>query len=170
MFWWYCCCCCCCCCCYNNNNYYYYYHCCCSIIISRRTQHIYIWLYCVRHVMKDHSNNKRRNPLPHLMDYFLVAATDLLYAPSRNKIVHITAFVTPAVVYRIRRHMAPCEEDLPRSPVLHLLLSIIVVTHHKQSDLRWCFWMLNRFTNSSDWCESITVLYCLFCSIYTHHW
>ena len=54
----------------------------------------YLWLYGVRHMVNDHSNSDRGNPLPpHGLLWILLSA-------------HTTAFVTPVVDYWLEREIA----------------------------------------------------------------
>ena len=76
----------------------------------------YLWLYGVRHMIKDHSNSERGNCCRHMGYSFQLAARVLLYASSHiylsinqsihpsiylsisHRITHTTAFVTPVVL------------------------------------------------------------------------
>ena len=56
----------------------------------------YLRLYGIRHMVKDHSDRERGNPLPpHGLDSFWLTARVLLYALSHRQ--DTTAFVTPVV-------------------------------------------------------------------------
>ena len=56
----------------------------------------YLRLYGVGHMVKDHSDSERGNPLPPYRLLFPINSKGSLYAPS-HRIAHTTASVTPVV-------------------------------------------------------------------------
>ena len=66
----------------------------------------YLRLYGVRHMVKDHSDSEKGNPLPpHQLLFFLLAARVILYAPPTDRITHTTPFVTPVVEHWLEREI-----------------------------------------------------------------
>ena len=66
-----------------------------NVLFNDTLNTFYLWLYGVRHMVKDHLDSKRGNPLlPHGL-FFLFSSKGFLYAPS-HRITHTTAFVTPS--------------------------------------------------------------------------
>ena len=65
----------------------------------------HLWLYGIRHMVKDHSDSERVNPLPPKGYSFRVAARVLLYASSTDRITHTRAFATPVVEYWLEREI-----------------------------------------------------------------
>ena len=57
----------------------------------------YLWLYGVRHMVKDHSDSERGNPLPPLHGLLFPISKDYFICTIPDRVVHITAFVTPVV-------------------------------------------------------------------------
>ena len=65
----------------------------------------YLRLYDVRHMVKDHSDSEKGNPLlPHRLT--LLRARVLLYAPSHRQDNTYTTFVTPVVEHWLEREIA----------------------------------------------------------------
>ena len=61
----------------------------------------YLELYGVRHMVKDHSDSERGNPLsPHGL-IFPISSKGSFY--STDRITHTTAFVTPVVEHWLER-------------------------------------------------------------------
>ena len=74
--------------------------------LTTNSTHLYSRLYGVGHVLKDHSNSERGNPLPppHGL-LFVLEARVILYAPS-HRIAHTTTFVIPVVEHFLEREIA----------------------------------------------------------------
>ena len=59
----------------------------------------YLPLYGVRHMVKDHSDSEKGNPLPLQQGFFY------MHHPT-DRIAHTTAFVTPVVEHWLEREIA----------------------------------------------------------------
>ena len=60
----------------------------------------YLWLYGVRHMVKDHSDSEKGNPLPpHRQGFFY------MHHPT-DRITHTTTFVTSVVEHWLEREIA----------------------------------------------------------------
>ena len=57
----------------------------------------YLWLYYIRHMVKDHSGSKRGNLLPPHGLLFSISSKLFFYMHPTDRITHTMAFVTPAV-------------------------------------------------------------------------
>ena len=66
----------------------------------------YLTTHSVRHMVKDHSDSEKGNPLPPHRLLFPINSKVLLYAPSHRRITHTTAFVTPVVEHWLEREIA----------------------------------------------------------------
>ena len=60
-------------------------------------------LYGVRHMVKDHSNSKRGNPLPPHRLLFLINSKGSFICTIPDRIAHTMAFVTPVVEHWLER-------------------------------------------------------------------
>ena len=56
-----------------------------NVLFNDALNKFYLRLYGIRHMVKDHSDSKRGNPLPPHGLLFLIAARVLLYAPSHRQ-------------------------------------------------------------------------------------
>ena len=68
-----------------------------KVLFSDALTTFYLRLYGVRHMVKDHSDSEIENPLPPHGYSFQLTTRVLLYASFTDRIIHITAFVTPVV-------------------------------------------------------------------------
>ena len=58
----------------------------------------YLRLYGIRHMVKDHSDSEKGNPLPpHRLLFPISSKGSFLYHHPTDRIAHTTAFVTPVV-------------------------------------------------------------------------
>ena len=57
----------------------------------------YLWLYGVRHMVMDHSNSERGNPLPPHGLLFLISSKGSFICTIPDRIAHTTAFVIPVM-------------------------------------------------------------------------
>ena len=64
----------------------------------------YLRLYGVRHMVKDHSDSERGNPLPPHRQLFPISSKD---SPT-DRIAHTTVFHTPVVEHWLEREIAQC--------------------------------------------------------------
>ena len=64
---------------------------------------IYLWLYGVRHMIKNHSDSERGNPLlPHGLP-FQISSKCSFICTIRDKIAHIMAFITQVMDHRLEQ-------------------------------------------------------------------
>ena len=67
----------------------------------------YLWLYGVGHIVKNHSDSERGNPLPPLRLFFLNSSKGSFYMHHpTNRIAHTMVFVTPVVEHWLEREIA----------------------------------------------------------------
>ena len=66
----------------------------------------YLRLYGVRHMVKDHSDSERGNPLPPHRLLFPISSKGSFICTIPDRIVHTTAFVTPVVEHWLEREIA----------------------------------------------------------------
>ena len=57
----------------------------------------YLRLYGIRHMVKDHSDSEKGNPLPPHRLFFLISSKGSLICTIIDRIAHTTAFVTLVV-------------------------------------------------------------------------
>ena len=65
----------------------------------------YLRLYGVRHMVKDHSDSERGNPMPLLFPISSKGWFFYMHHPT-DRIIHTTAFVTPVVEHWLEREIA----------------------------------------------------------------
>ena len=75
-----------------------------NVLFNDTLNTFYLWLYGVRHMVKDHSDSEKGNPLP--PHRLLLTARVLLYAHPTDWITHTTVFVTPVVEHWLEREIA----------------------------------------------------------------
>ena len=68
-----------------------------NVLFNDTLNTFYLRLYGVSHIVKDHSDSDRGNPLPHIGYSFRLAARVLLYASSHRQDNTYHSFVTPVV-------------------------------------------------------------------------
>ena len=56
-----------------------------NVLFNDAFNTFYLWLYGIGHMVKDHSDSERGNPLPHIGYSFRLAARVLLYASSHRQ-------------------------------------------------------------------------------------
>ena len=70
-----------------------------NVLFNDALNTFYLRLYGVRHMVKNHSDRERGNPLPpHRLLFYMHHPTDM--------ITHTTAFVTPVVGHWLEREIA----------------------------------------------------------------
>ena len=70
-----------------------------NVLFNDALNTFYLRLYGVRHMVKDHSDSEKGNPLlPHRLLFYMHHPTD--------RITHTTAFVTPVVEHWLEREIA----------------------------------------------------------------
>ena len=75
-----------------------------NVLFNDALNTFYLWLYGVRHMVKDHSDSEKETCCRHIGYSFRLAARVLVYEPDR--IAHTTAFVTPVVEHWLEREIA----------------------------------------------------------------
>ena len=77
-----------------------------NILFNDTLNTFYLWLYGVRHMVKDHSDSERGNPLlPHGL-LFLIDSKGSFICTIPDRIAHTTAFVMPVVEHWLEREIA----------------------------------------------------------------
>ena len=75
--------------------------------LTTHSTHMYLRIYSVGHMVKDHSDSERGNRQPPLHGrLFLTSSKGTLYIPSHKRIPYTSAFVTPVVEYWLEREIA----------------------------------------------------------------
>ena len=78
-----------------------------NILFNDALNTFYLWLYGVRHMVKDHSDSEKGNLLPPHGYSFRLTARGLFYMHHpTDRIAHTTAFVTPVVDHWLEREIA----------------------------------------------------------------
>ena len=76
------------------------------IIPTSKNAFVYLRLYGITHMVKDHSDNDRGNPLlPHGL-LFLISSKGSVICIIPDRITHTTAFVTPVVEHWLEQEIA----------------------------------------------------------------
>ena len=84
-----------------------------DILFNDTLNTFYLRLYGVRHMVKDHSDSERGNPLPPHRLLLLISSKGyfLMHHPT-DRITHSTAFVTPVVEHWLEREVAHWVHDM----------------------------------------------------------
>ena len=80
-----------------------------NVLFNDALNKFYLRSYGVRHMVKDHSDSERGNPLlPHRL-LFPISSKGSFICIIPDRIIHTTAFVTPVVEHggSIRQHITP---------------------------------------------------------------
>ena len=77
-----------------------------NVLFNDTLNTFYLWLYGVRHMVKDHSDSEKGNPLPSHGLLFPINSKGSFICTIPDKIAYITAFVTPVVVHWLEREIA----------------------------------------------------------------
>ena len=78
-----------------------------NVLFNDALNTFYLRLYGLRHMVKDHSDSEKGNPLPPHRLLFPINSKGFLYAPShRQESTYHTAFVTPIVEHWLEREIA----------------------------------------------------------------
>ena len=75
-----------------------------NVLFNDALNAFYLRLYGVGHMVKDHSDSERGNPLPPHRHSFRIAARVLLYASSHRQ--NSTAFIVPVAEHWLEREIA----------------------------------------------------------------
>ena len=138
-----------------------------NVLFNDTLNTFYLRLYGVRHMVKDHSDSEKGNPLPPLFHFFY------MHHPT-DKIAHTTAFVTPVVEHWLEREIAqwvhpmkdrsdnPSHHERTLLPRSYISLLIRRVTSYSSKVA-----VLITFHITVTWkrCQNITMFYTLFCYV-----
>ena len=77
-----------------------------NVIFNDTLNTFYLCLYGVRHMVKDHSDSEKGNPLlPHGLLFPISSKGFYMHHPT-DRIIHTTAFVTPVMEHWLEREIA----------------------------------------------------------------
>ena len=95
-----------------------------TVLFNNAFNTLYLWLYGVRHMVKDHWDSKRGNPLPPLHGLlFQISSKGSLYRHHPvARLAHTTTFVKPVAVTRNSSMGPPWRID----PTTHCTMSFIM--------------------------------------------
>ena len=86
-----------------------------NILFNDALNTFYLRLYDVRHMVKDHSDSERGNPLPLHGLLFPISSKGLFYMHHpTDRIAHTTALVTPVVEHWLERHLTLTQGEIFR--------------------------------------------------------
>ena len=74
--------------------------------LTTHSTHFSLRLYGIRHMVKDHSDSEKGNPLPPHRVLFLISSKGSFICTIPDRIAHTTAFVTPVVEHWLEREIA----------------------------------------------------------------
>ena len=74
-----------------------------NVLFNDALNAFYLWLYGIKHMVKNHSDIERENPLPPHGLLFPISSKVLLQGYPTDRITHTTAFVTPVVEHWLER-------------------------------------------------------------------
>ena len=77
-----------------------------NVLFNDALNTFYLRLYGVRHMVKDHSDSEKGNPLPPHRLLFLISSKGSFICTIPDRIAHTTAFVTPVVEHWLEREIA----------------------------------------------------------------
>ena len=78
-----------------------------NVLFNDTLNTFYLRLYDVRHMVKDHSDSEKGNPLPPHRLFLLINSYGFFYMHHpTDRIAHTTAFVTPVVEHKLKREIA----------------------------------------------------------------
>ena len=77
-----------------------------NVLLNNALNTFYLRLYGVRHMVKDHSDSEKGNPLLSHRLLFLISSKGLFICTIPDRIAHTTAFVTPDVEHWLEREIA----------------------------------------------------------------
>ena len=77
-----------------------------NVLFNDALHTFYLWLYDIRHMVKDHSNSKRGNLLPPHSLLFLISSNFFYMHHPTERIAHTMAFVTPVVEHWLEQEIA----------------------------------------------------------------
>ena len=74
-----------------------------NVLFNNALNTFYLWLYGVRHMIKDHSDSEKGNPLPPHRLLLSINSKGSFICTIPHRIAHTTAFVTPVVEHWLER-------------------------------------------------------------------
>ena len=78
-----------------------------NVLFKDALNTFYLRLYGVRHMVKDHSDSEKGNPLPpHRLLFPINSKGSFICTIPHDRIAHTTAFVTPVVEHWLEREIA----------------------------------------------------------------
>ena len=77
-----------------------------NVLFNNILNTFYLWLYGVRHMVKNHSDSERGNLLPPHGLLFPISSKGYFTRTILDRIAHTTAFVTPVVEHWLEREIA----------------------------------------------------------------
>ena len=77
-----------------------------NVLFNNALNTFYLWLYGVRHMVKDHSDSEKGNLLPPHGLLFSINSKGSFICTIPDRITHTTAFVTPFVEHWLEREIA----------------------------------------------------------------
>ena len=78
-----------------------------NVLFNDALNTFYLPLYGVTHMVKDHSDSERGNPLPPHRLLFPISSKGFFYMHHpTDRIIHTTVFVTPVVEHWLEREIA----------------------------------------------------------------
>ena len=84
-----------------------------NVLFNDALNTFYLWLYCVRHMVKDHSDSEKGNPVPPHRLLLLINSKGSFYMHHpTDRIAHTMAFVTPVVEHWLERDIAQWDHPM----------------------------------------------------------
>ena len=77
-----------------------------NVLFNDAHNTFYLWLYGVGHIVKDHSDSKRGNPLPQHGLFFPISSKGTFNCTLPDRTARTTTFVTPIVEHWLEREIA----------------------------------------------------------------
>ena len=77
-----------------------------NVLFNDALNTFYLWLYGIRHMVKDQSDSDRRNPLPPHRLLFPINSKGSFICTIPDRIAHTTVFGTPVVEHWLEREIA----------------------------------------------------------------
>ena len=77
-----------------------------NVLFNDALHTFYLWLYGIRHMVKNHSDSERGNLLPPHRLLFLMSSKGSFICIIPDRIAHTTAFVTPVVRHWLEQEIA----------------------------------------------------------------
>ena len=128
-----------------------------NVLFNDALNTFYLRLYGVRHMVKDHSDSERGNPLPSHGLLFPISSKGSFYMHHpTDRMTHTTAFVTPVVEHWLEReidqwvHPMKDRSDDP--------------SHHERTLLPWSYISLLCAKTMTTYCQ---IEMCIFHSFQT---